>query len=76
MQHGAIEGFNLMLKGDGETIHDLHARIDDMGDYNEVTTAWHPTPAEVLRIVQGEPVYVTLLMGEIKFPPMRVGVKT
>lgn len=74
MQHGVIEGHNLTLRGNGTDIHDLHCRVEDEDGYRAVTSAWIPSPAEVYAIMQGQPVYVTLLLLD-KFPPMRVGVK-
>lgn len=75
MQHGVIEDYTICLRGNGADIHDLHARAVEADGYIAVTTAWIPTPAEVLRIIAGEPVYVTLLLSGAGFPPMRVEVK-
>jgi hypothetical protein len=69
----SIEGANLLLRGNGEDILDIHARSEIVGDYREITVAFEPTPAELARLNEGKPVYVTQLGNS--FHPIRVEVK-
>lgn len=74
MLMGRIENSNLLLQGDGDRVVDIHARLDQEGGYQSVTTAWFPTPDELRRLNLGHPVYVTMLIVS-GVPPVRVGVK-
>ena len=73
---GVIENSNLKLLGNGDDVYDIFARMELEGNYRAVTTAWIPTPAEMIRLNAGEPVYVTQLILEGDgFQPIRVEVK-
>jgi len=70
----SIEGANLHLIGKPEEgIIDIHARYQVVDGYTEITVAFEPTPAELERLLQGHPVYVTQLGNS--FHPIRVEVK-
>ena len=72
----AIENTNLVLRGNGKDVYDIHARVEDGGWCHEITTAWEPTPAELARLNEGKPVYVTqLVLKGDGFQPTRVEVK-
>lgn len=72
IQH--IEGANLHLIGNPEeNIVDIHARYEVVDHYPEITVAFEPTPAELQRLIDGKPVYVTQL--GTSFHPIRVEVK-
>lgn len=66
---GVIEGSNCIMRGDGETIADLHVlRTEDA-----FISAWLPTPAELAALNAGAPVY--LFIYGSGHPPVYVGVK-
>ncbi len=70
----AIEGANLRLIGSPEDgIVDVHARAEVVDGYQEITIAFEPTPAELQRLIDGKPVYVTQLGNT--FHPIRCEVK-
>lgn len=71
MQIGNIEGSNLTMKGDGISVADLRVVINR--DESTFTSAWLPTPAELMALVQGEPVYLRIWSDT--HPPVFIGVK-
>ncbi len=51
----------------------IHAQVAlEPGGYMTVTTAWTPTPAELVKLNLGVPVYLTLITDGL--PPMRLTV--
>jgi hypothetical protein len=64
-----IEGANIRLLGNGTDVGDLYAVRTDDG----FVTAWTPTPAELVELNNGAPVYL-FVFGQ-QFPPVALGVK-
>lgn len=67
---GAIEGANVILKGDGDAVGDLLALRTEDGRF---ISAWIPTPDEIRAINNGAPIYLSV-WGD-SHPPVSVGVK-
>lgn len=69
MTPGAIEGANILLKGNGKDIQDVLAvRTDD-----SFVTAWFPTPDELAALNRGQPVYLFVVGNS--HPAVFLGVK-
>ena len=69
MQIGVIEGANCLMKGNGADIADLHVVRNQDG----FISAWFPTPAELIALNNGAPVYL-FIYGR-SHPPVNLGVK-
>lgn len=67
---GAIEGANVILRGDGNAVGDLPAVRTEDGRF---VSAWLPTPAELAALNAGAPVYLSIWGNN--HPPVYVGVK-
>jgi hypothetical protein len=72
MHIGAIENSNLTLKGNGHDVADLLCIVDR--EECTFTSAWIPTPAEVMALMEGAPVYLKLWTNG-QHPPVFIGVK-
>lgn len=66
---GAIHGANTIMRGDGDTVRDLHVIRTEDGRF---ISAWIPTPAELHALNQGASVHLSI-WGD-GHPPVYVGV--
>lgn len=75
MNFGTIGDANLKLIGDPDAgVMDVMALRVKEGEYYATSVAVFPTPEEMLRLLDGQPVIVTILGNS--FPPLRVEVQS
>jgi hypothetical protein len=75
MNFGTIDNANLRLVGDPEHgILDVMARRVTVGEYYETTVAVFPTREEMERMLDGQPILLTVLGNS--WPPVRLEVQS
>lgn len=75
MNFGTIDNANLRLVGDpGHGVVDLMALRLEVGDYYETSVAIFPTPDELARMQDGQPIILTILGNS--WPPVRLEVQS
>ena len=67
---GVIEGANCIMRGNGDTVADLHVVRTTDGRF---VSAWLPTPDELAALNAGAAVYLSIWAD--RHPPVYVGVK-